>query len=71
MKAADEKKNKAMKSRRAQSQLFSNCCLFLCAILRAAVLSDVEDNVAVCGTVKAFRGVQDSAGGGLGLLAGC
>lgn len=44
---------------------------FFCAILRAAVLSDVEDDVAVCGTVKAFGGgVQGSAGGGLGLLAG-
>lgn len=41
-----------------------------CAILRAELLSDVEDDVAVCGTVKAFGGVQGSAGGGLGLLAG-
>lgn len=42
-----------------------------CAILRAAFLSDVEDDVAVCRTVKAFGGgVHSSARGGLGLLAG-
>lgn len=41
-----------------------------CAILRVAFLSDIEDDIAVCGTVKAFRGIQGSARRGLGLLSG-